>query len=70
MEYKSEKLRIILYNLDWIKILDRAVKHRPSSWNFGNYNHPVIEWRNASDGVFMALIKELENKKILEEKAI
>ncbi len=64
---KSEKLRTILHKLDWIQILDRAVKHRPTSWNFGSYNHPVVEWRNASDEVCMAVINALEDKQILED---
>ena len=64
---KSEKLREILHSLDWIKILDKAVNRRKTSWNFQGYGHPVIEWRNASDEVCMAVINALEDKKILED---
>jgi len=64
---KSEKLRIILHNLNWIQILDKAIKHRTTSWNFGSYNHPVVEWRNASDEICMAVINALEDKNILED---
>jgi hypothetical protein len=64
---KAEKLRQILHNLDWIKILDKAVNHRKTSWNFQGYGHPVVEWRNASDEVCMAVINALEDKQILED---
>jgi hypothetical protein len=64
---KEKKLRQILHNLDWIKILDRAVNYRKTSWNFQGYGHPVVEWRNASDEICMAVINALEDKQILED---
>ena len=64
---KSENLRYILHSLDWIKILNNAVNNRKSSWNFQGFGNPVIEWRNASDEICMALINELEDKQILED---
>ena len=64
-----KKLRNILHKLDWIKILDTATKRRKTSWNFQGYGHPVVEWRNASDEVCMAVINALEDKGILEDKS-
>ncbi len=64
MANKSEKLRLILHNLDWIKILDKAINHRKTSWK----QDPVVEWRNASDEVCMAVINALEDKDILEDR--
>ena len=64
---KEEKLRDILCKLDWIQILDTATKRRKTSWNFGGYEHPVVEWRNASDEVCMAVVNALEDKGILED---
>ena len=46
-----------LWRLDWIKILRRAIELRPSSWS----DHPVIEWRNASDCLCIAVIDALKN---------
>jgi hypothetical protein len=45
-----------LYQLDWIKILDRAIKNRPLSW----YEPAVREWRNASDEILFSLMLELK----------
>jgi len=67
---KIEDLRFVLHNLEWIKILNNAIGSRPTSWNFSEYNHPVIEWRNASDEICMALIKELEDVGIIGNKAL
>ena len=64
---KPEKLREILHNLNWLEILKRAVEHRKTSWNFQGHGHPVVEWRNASDEVCMAVINALEDKQILED---
>ena len=65
----KEELKKVLYGLDWMQILNKAIEGRKTSWNFGAYNHPVIEWRNASDEVCVAVVKALEeyedNKKEL-----
>ena len=55
-------LRIELFQLDWIKILDRAIKMRPTSWK----KDPVLEWRNASDEINFAVIRALEEKEIIK----
>ena len=43
-----------IYLLDWIKIMDMAIKGRPTSWG----ERPIQEWRNASDEVLMALMDQ------------
>lgn len=57
---RTQKLELgyQLAQLDWILILDEAIKSRPRSWS----NNPVVEWRNASDEVWMAVISALEEK--------
>jgi len=55
----------VLVSLDWIKILREAIEGRRSSWG----ERPVVEWRNAGDQVFSALIAELNRKKIDPFKA-
>jgi len=45
-----------LYQLDWIKILNRAIKNRPTSW----HDPAVREWRNASDEILFSLMQELK----------
>lgn len=50
----------LLARLDWIKILRNAIDSRSSSWS----QKPVVEWRNAGDTLFSAVISELERKKI------
>lgn len=62
MKKYSDKLKYDLARLDWIKILDKAIKSRPTSWR----KNPVIEWVNASDEVMLALIHELEDEGYLE----
>lgn len=57
-----EDLRQRLYRLDWIQLLDHAIKLRPSSWG----SSPVLEWRNASDTVCAALIAALEDTGVLK----
>lgn len=47
-----------LYKLNWIKILNEAIESRKTSW----VKNPVIEWRNASDEILMAVIKSLKKK--------
>jgi hypothetical protein len=59
----KDKLKMILYRLDWIKILDRAIKMRPTSWN----DNPVREWRNASDEINFAVVHALEEEGILNK---
>ena len=54
----DESLTEILAKMDWKKILKEAVESRPSSWS----SRPVVEWRNASDTVFCALMNELRRK--------
>jgi len=48
----------MLYRLDWIKILYKAVNNRKTSWN----ENPVCEWRNASDEVLMAMMTQVTKK--------
>ena len=55
------KIKQEIYQLNWIKILDEAIKSRPSSWN----DNPVREWRNASDEILGALINQMEDKKLI-----
>lgn len=43
--------------LDWVKILRKAIKARPTSWA----EFPIIEWRNASDEVMWEVIKALQH---------
>ena len=67
---QEEKLRQILHNLDWFKIMQKAIDSRKTSWNFQGYGHPIIEWRNATDEVCMAVINALEDKGVLENMYI
>lgn len=55
------KIKQEIYQLDWIKILNEAIKSRPSSWN----DNPIREWRNASDEILGALIHQMEEKKLI-----
>ena len=55
-------LRIELYKLNWIKILNDAINDRKTSWS----ERPVREWRNAGDTVCFALIHALEDKGLIE----
>lgn len=59
----KEELKQKIYRLNWIKILDEAIKGRSTSWA----EHPVHEWRNASDEVCMALIRHMEEEDILNK---
>ncbi|RLG93767.1 hypothetical protein DRO29_07290 [Candidatus Bathyarchaeota archaeon] len=52
----SMSLFSLLAFLDWRQILKLAIKIRPTSWS----ESPVIEWRNAGDTIFSALINVLE----------
>ena len=53
--------------LDWIAILDEAIKARPTSWWVGKTS-PVREWRNASDEVCFAVINAMEKTGLLIEE--
>jgi hypothetical protein len=54
VEETRETMRFELARLDWIKILDEAIKSRPTSWG----KDIVCEWRNASDEVWGAMNRE------------
>ncbi len=58
---EKRELRRILFKLDWKEILYNAIKNRPTSWN----ENPVLEWRNASDTILSALLRELEKRGVL-----
>lgn len=53
-----------LYPLNWISILNRAIKSRPTSWS----KNPVVEWRNASDEVCNAVISALREKGLCDDE--
>jgi len=69
-----ENLQTKLYQLDWIQILQEAIESRPSSWGYpdrnveteNGFDHPVIEWRNASDELISPIWNQLEEE--LEEE--
>ena len=48
----EERIHYKIWRLDWIKILDRAIKMRPTSWT----ERPVLEYRNASDEILCAMM--------------
>lgn len=50
-----------LYKLNWIEIMRDAIDYRPTSWT----KNPIVEWRNASDTVNMAVVHAII--KILKE---
>lgn len=58
---RKDVLKIQLYRLDWIKILNDAITSRKTSWS----QDPVIEWRNAGDTICFAVCKALEEKGII-----
>lgn len=69
-----EKIRYEMAKLDWIKILDQAIKNRQTSWYGGNHTvasldgsfvPPVREWRNASDEIWCEVVKAMEEAKII-----
>lgn len=53
-----------MMRLDWIAILDEAIKARPTSWWVGETS-PVREWRNASDEVCFAVINAMDKAGLL-----
>lgn len=55
-----------MYRLDWIKILDRAIKNRRTSWG----EDPVYEWRNASDEICYAVIIAMEDAGIIPKERL
>ena len=60
-EEEKNKFKHALYNLDWIQILNDAIKSRPTSWA----ENPVIEWRNASDEICGAVCTALVMKGVM-----
>jgi len=58
-EKKVKRIKAVLHKLDWIKILHTAIESRPTSWGI----RPVREWRNASDEILFAVVKEIEKLK-------
>jgi hypothetical protein len=54
----AKTLTQILSELDWRIILKNAVENRPTSWA----NKPVVEWRNAGDTIYCALMQELRKR--------
>ena len=53
--------RYAMMRLDWTHILDKAIKNRPLSW----HKPTVREWRNASDEICFAVIREMEEKGLI-----
>lgn len=49
------KIRNELSKLNWIDVLNDAISSRSTSW----VKNPVMEWRNASDEIYMSVIKHL-----------
>ncbi len=64
IEVEREKIMYAIWRLDWIKIMNTAIKVRPTSWN----EDPIREWRNASDEVVGALMNEATKKDIFEDQ--
>lgn len=54
----ARTLTQILSELDWKTILKNAVESRPTSWA----SKPVVEWRNAGDTIYCALMRELRKR--------
>lgn len=55
---KEKTLTQILSEIDWRKILWKAIELRPTSWA----DHPFTELRNAGDTIYSALMIELREK--------
>lgn len=78
----KEKLKTKMYRLDWIKILQKAIDMRPTSWYPLGFEPRIFimpdgtheetkkyspaEWRNASDEVCGAVIRAMEGAEILK----
>lgn len=58
-----EEIKTDLYQLDWIRILKRAIDSRPRSWS----DNPVLEFRNASDEVLAAMMDQAIDKGIFDD---
>ena len=58
-------LKSRMYRLNWVKIIQRAVKSRPTSWG----ENPVVEWRNASDEVCYAVVDAMKKAGLLDRDA-
>ena len=63
---KPKISRYSMMRLDWIAILDEAIKARPTSW-WGEKTPPVREWRNASDEVCFAVIHAMEKAGLIDK---
>lgn len=61
---ERESVRREIWQLDWIKIMNKAIKMRPTSWN----KDPIREWRNASDEVVTSLMNECVEKEIFKDQ--
>ena len=61
-KYNGQDIKYLLYSLDWISIVARAIKNRPTSWN----EHPIREFRNASDEILFSLINELIDRGVID----
>ena len=57
-EGRSKSLTQILAELDWKEILREAIQLRSSSWA----DRPVVEYRNAGDTIYCALMMELRKR--------
>lgn len=58
------ELHSMMYQLDWIQILQDAVEARPTSWGVQEDEEykAVAEWRNASDELIAPVWKNLYHK--------
>ena len=53
----------LLFRLDWIKILQRAIAIRPEAWRpRGKTTYKPAEWKNASDTLMHALLEEVDEQ--------
>ena len=59
----SSQLSYDLARLDWILILHNAIESRPTSWG----ERPVVEWRNASDEVWSALMRAMREARLIPD---
>lgn len=72
-DYSREKekeiradISIDLYQLNWITILVEAIQSRQTSWG----TDPVIEFRNASDEILGAMMRQAIEKGIFKDSLI
>lgn len=59
----TDELDFAMAKLDWIKILDRAIKSRSTSWGAD----VVREWRNAGDTLWSSVIQAMRDAKIIND---